>query len=86
MHADQRRNGQTARDDGGVRGGAAEVGHERGDALRLELYGVGGRQVVRDHDAVGIATACVLSRPRLPASALSTRSTTCTTSALRLRR
>jgi hypothetical protein len=46
--ADHRRDVHAARDDGGVRGLAADVGDEAGEHALLELQHVGRRQVVRD--------------------------------------
>jgi hypothetical protein len=88
LHADHRRNRQAARDDGGMRGGAAEIGDEAADLEVLELDGVGRRKVVGDHDQVivGIAALRRASLRALPCSTLSTRSTTCTMSCLRSRR
>ena len=50
LHADHRRNGQTARNNGGMRGGAAQVSNETADLEALELNGVGRREIVGDHD------------------------------------
>ena len=44
--------GEAARDHGGVRGGAAEIGDEAREAVLLELHHVGGGEVVRDQDPV----------------------------------
>ena len=50
LHADRRRNAETARDDRRMRGASAEIGDEALKRLRLELHHVGRRDVVRDHD------------------------------------
>jgi hypothetical protein len=42
VQADHRRNGEAARDYGGVRGSSAEIGGETADLQALELDGVGG--------------------------------------------
>ena len=85
--ADDGRDVEAARDDRGVRGDAAEVGDEAGELVLLEQDHVGRRQVVRDQDqAAPRAPARRRRAPGWPSSAFSTRSTTCTTSALRSRR
>ena len=57
MQADHRGNGQAPGDDGGVRGGAAQIGDEAADLELLELDGVGRRKIVGDDDQVPVADA-----------------------------
>ena len=51
LHADHRRDRQAAGEDGGMRGGAADIGDEGGETVILEGDDIGRRQVVRDDDA-----------------------------------
>jgi hypothetical protein len=50
VQADERGDAEAARHDRGVRGDAADVGHETAEMVALEQDHVGGRQVVRHHD------------------------------------
>ncbi len=50
VQADDGRDAEAARDDGGVRGDAADVGDEAAEAMALEKDHVRGREVVRHHD------------------------------------
>ena len=43
---------EAAGDDRRMRGGAAEIGEERGEVVSLELDDVGGRQIVRDENGL----------------------------------
>ena len=60
LQRDDRRNVEAARDDRGVRGGAADVGDEAGELMLLELDDIGRRQIVRDQNQI----ALVFIRPR----------------------
>ena len=51
-HADNGRNVQAAAQNGGVAGGAADVGHETFDALVFEKQRIGGGQIVGDENRV----------------------------------
>jgi hypothetical protein len=86
VQAHQRRDVEAARDDRGVGGDAADVGHEAAELVALEEDHVGGRQVVRDHDQVVLGRGQRLAGACAPASAFSTRSTTCSMSWRRSRR
>ena len=57
VQGDDRRDVQAARDDGGVRSGAAQVGDEARELVLLELDDVRGRQVVRDEDQIALGLA-----------------------------
>ena len=43
-------NRHRTRQNGSVRGGAADIGDEGGETVLLEADGVGWRQIVSDHD------------------------------------
>ena len=51
-HADNGRNVQAAAQNGGVAGGAADVGHKTFDALVFEKQRIGGGQIVGDENRV----------------------------------
>ncbi len=69
VRRDDRRHGEAARDDGGVRRRAADVGQERRVAMPLELDDVGRREIVRDQDRV-LLGAGRRDGPRLAEQAL----------------
>ena len=87
LHADRCGNAKAARDDRRMRRAAAQIRDEALEGLPLELHHVGGRDVVRDHDHFVAASVNAVDEPaRRARQRLSTRSTTCSISALRSRR